>query len=492
MLCSILFVIISAVVQNHSAAFVDGLFVFPTTTVVRPYPRLQLKIVDELVVSKEGGGNNKISYEGFAYDAGSSASIPQFALSLDAKFTRPISKETFDKLLQKYCGWSETKSRVKYKPDKLYRFTDFLPPLMQATNGLHFKSSNLSSPPSSSFFSSGRGTFRRLPSFRSKNNSYNNEVRYVQQEILLTYNCWGFAWEVLFQADNADTTALTISTADPNSAFDAFRGPGFDLIQSTATKPQLLDVRNVGLRNSKIQPGDVLLIWHQNPSTACGTDLYLDHVATCIDEDVYFEKSGSGDSVPFRVSTWEMITANFPPAIFVWEWRRLVRNNPLSPNMYGSTERLKPAEELFGVESQVANANAKRNANPSASGASDKTKDESLASASSPPSSRRRSFWTLGNTDTNGITQDGPAKNRWSAFDPLLKSNKSSGNGNDNSNVGRKISLQLSTDENDNVESQLYTGILVLEDLRYSKRTGRARLPSSAYSKEWYQTAFFE
>ena len=298
MLCCILFVIIGAIVRNHSGTFVHGLFVFPTTTVVRPYPKLKLKIVDELVVSREGNvrgsGNSKTSYEGFAYDAGSSASIPQFALSLDAKFTRPISKETFDKLLQKYCGWSETKSRVKYKLDKLYRFTDFLPPLMQATNGMHFKSSNLSSPPSSSFLSSGGSTFPRLPSFRSKNNnSNNNEVRYVQQEILLTYNCWGFAWEVIFQADNADTTALTISTADHNSAFDAFRGPGFDLIQSTATKPQLLDARNVGLRNSKIQPGDALLIWHQNPSTACGTDLYLDHVATCIDEDVYFEKPGA-------------------------------------------------------------------------------------------------------------------------------------------------------------------------------------------------------
>jgi hypothetical protein len=338
---------------------------------------------------------------------------------------------------------------VKYNPNILYKLTDFLPPLLQACNGLHFKSSNLSTPTptptsllsSSSWSWNGRDKdsssigLSRLPSFLNNinnNNNNNNRVQYSKQDVLLAYNCWGFAWEVLFQADNKDVKAMTISTVDPTSAWRAFTSSGFDLIQTTVTKPKLLNNDNIQQRNEKLQPGDVLLIWHRNPSTVSGTDLYLDHVATYIDNDLYYEKSGNGNNVPFRISTWEMITNNFPPSVFFWEWRRLIRNNPLSPNLYGNTERLQSAEEIFGVDSQAQQA---------------------------------------ATTDTN---------NFWSAFNNL------------DTKISRKISLQLATDDNNDVESQLYTGILVLEDIRYSKKTGRAKLPRSAFDQSWYQTAYFD
>ncbi len=32
--------------------------------------------------------------------------------------------------------------------------------------------------------------------------------------------------------------------------------------------------------------------------------LFLDHVAVLVDYDLYFEKSGSGDHVPYRLNTW--------------------------------------------------------------------------------------------------------------------------------------------------------------------------------------------
>jgi hypothetical protein len=290
----------------------QALFVFPPTT-VEPYPSLQLAAADKL----------GIKYQGRALNAGDAASLPSFALSLDAEFGT-LSETNFNKLMRVYNGWSETKSKVVWDPNRKYYLMDFLPPAMQATNGCHF-------------YSSRTPVMQPLPNFLgTKVEPLSN------QEVLLTWNCWGFAWEVLYQADNADVRAMTISTADPTSAWRAFTGPGFDLVQSTMSKPELLESKNVALRNDKVRPGDVLLIWHRNPTTSSGTDLYLDHVATCIDEDVYFEKSGSGDNVPFRLSTWNMITANFPTFIFVWEWRRLVRNNPLSPNLYGSVQRLHP------------------------------------------------------------------------------------------------------------------------------------------------------
>jgi hypothetical protein len=388
--------------------FATGLFVFPSST-IDPYPALKLAAADRL----------RINYKGRALNAGKEASLPSFALSLDAEFGR-LSKSDFLKLMKIYSGWSETKSRVFYDTERTFYLMDFLPPLLQATNGCHFHST--------------RTPFgRRLPSFLGGPND--KVKRYSEQEVLLTYNCWGFAWEVLFQADNADVSAMTISTADPTSAWRAFTGSGFDLIQSSLSKPELLVPDNVAIRNQKIQPGDVLLIWHRNPTTASGTDLYLDHVATCIDEDVYFEKSGSGDKVPFRLSTWEMITKNFPTFLFVWEWRRLVRNNARSPNLYGNVPRLQSAADLFGIDSQI---EASEKYVPSA--------NQSIQS-------------------------------RFSILRDLLKEG----------DLTKRLSLQADLGEGGVVESQVYTGILLLEDIQYDGKTGRAYLPKSAFTPSWYE-----
>ena len=315
-------------------------------------------------------------------------------------------------------SWSETKSQVIYDPSTSYTLLDFLPPLMQATSGLHFKSS--------------RRKQKGLPSLIG--GPTDRVQRYTEQEVLLTSNCWGFAWECLYQADNSDTSAMAISTGDPTSAWRAFTGPGFDLIQTTLTKPKLLE--DATLRNERIQAGDVLLIWHKNPSTVSGTTLYLDHVATCLDDDVYFEKSGSGDNVPFRISTWDMITANFPPSIFFWEWRRLVRNNPLSPNLYSNVPRLQPARKTFGIDNQVE------------------------ASNKYVPKSKSK------------------IQDRFSVLSDLQEG------------IQKRLTLQASVEEGGVVESQVYTGILVLEDLVFDEKTGRAKLPDSAFNPEFYDNKF--
>lgn len=386
----------------------SALFVEPPS-VIEPYPALKLATTDRL----------GIRYEGVAVNAGEAASLPSFALSLNAIFRPNLTQNQFQTLLKAYCGWSETKSRVVYKKGHRYTLLDFLPPLMQATSGLHFESSR-------------RKQFG-LPSLVGGPDD--RVRRYSEQEILLTSNCWGFAWEVLYQADNADTSAMTISTADPTSAWRAFSGPNFDLIQTSLTQPKLLS--DAELRNRDVQAGDVLLIWHRNPSTTTGTDLYLDHVATYLDNDVYYEKSGSGDKVPFRVSEWQMITANFPTYIFFWEWRRLVRNNPLSPSLYGSIPRLRPASKQFGIDSQIE------------------------ASNQYVPSTKRK------------------IQDRFSVLSDLR------------AGIQQRLSLQASVDAGGAVESELYTGILVLEDFLFDKTTGRASLPESAFTQEFYNEKFY-
>ena len=81
---------------------------------------------------------------------------------------------------------------------------------------------------------------------------------------------------------------------------------------------------NSTARNSQLQPGDYLLIWHQNR----GQKLYLDHIALLLDDDLYFEKAGSGDNTPFRVATWEQLIADWVPFVFHFEWRRPIASFP--------------------------------------------------------------------------------------------------------------------------------------------------------------------
>jgi len=274
---------------------------------------------------------------------------------------------------------------------------------MQATSGKHFRST--------------RSKQKNLPSFVNE-----KQKQYAEQEVLLTNNCWGFAWEVLYQADNPDTSAMTVSTADPTSAWRAFTGPGFDLIQSTLTKPNLL--KDQKLRNRKLQAGDVLLLWHTIASSTNPNKVFLDHVVTCIDDDLYFEKSGSGDTVPYRINTWEGVTKNFPPSVFNWEWRRLVRRNRLSPSVWQPFLRVKPATEVFGVDSRVSYLNSR---------------DREL-------------------------------------FSWLSKLNPS---------VAKRLSLTTSRNPDGTIETQAYTGILVLEDLVFDEESGRAMLPESSFDEEF-------
>lgn len=235
----------------------------------------------------------------------------------------------------------------------------------------------------------------------------------ASHNFIRNYVSQGFAWEVLYQADNADVSNMQISTADPQSAWRAFTNPQFfELVQSSRGNSKILT--DPAVRNKRLKTGDTLLVWHRIP----GQSLYLDHVAILIDDDVYYEKSGSGDKVPFRLTTWEGVTANFPASIFYWEWRRLIRNRTVQ-GVKKSSSKLKSAKETFSVGTQV----------------------------------KRGIF---------------PEKfNVLSELRPRVSSN---------------LSLQIAKgDDGEEIEGNMFTGILVLEDLVYDQM-GRASLPMSAFT----------
>ena len=223
---------------------------------------------------------------------------------------------------------------------------------------------------------------------------------------------------------------MTVSTGSPGSAWCAFTGPGFDLIQSTLTNPDLLSDKVQ--RNKKLQPGDVLLLWHTIATSDRPDKVYLDHVVTWIDDDVMFEKSGSGDTVPFRLNTWEGLTANFPPSVFNWEWRRLVRNNRMSPSVWQPYLQLKPAQMMFGIDSSRLLRTTRENF--------------------------RKRFALLADLQPT---------------------------------VARQLSLTVEQREDGVVEAERYTRILVLEDMVFDSETGRASLPPSAFQRQFVQLPRF-
>jgi hypothetical protein len=102
--------------------------------------------------------------------------------------------------------------------------------------------------------------------------------------------------------------------------------------------------------------------------------------------------------------------------------------------LYGSVSRLPPADEIFGIDSQVKTAEA------------------------NVPSSKRY------------------IQSRFSVLKELQD------------DISKRLILQTDLGEGGVVESQVYTGILVLEDIQYDKKTGRAYLPKSAFMPSWYQT----
>lgn len=255
-------------------------------------------------------------YIGVAYNAGEAASLPSFALSLDVDFGTLPNKTTFDKLCDKYCGWSKTKSKVQWNATEKYSLLDFLPPVMQAVSGKHWRTTRHQ---------------KLLP---------NVQKQTTRSDVIGAFNCWGYAWEAQRAASHL-CEELTIHTGEPRQAWKAFtEGGRFRRVQSSRVDSHLLDPNARKRRNQNLEPGDVLLIYHDN---GAGEGIYLDHVATYIDEDLYFERSGSGDRVPFRLNTWVGITQNFPTVVFCWEWRRL---NP-------DVGILESAAEMFGLHIHI-------------------------------------------------------------------------------------------------------------------------------------------
>ena len=204
-----------------------------------------------------------------------------------------ISEQEFIALKNIYSGWSQSQTAVNYDHNKFYQMIDFLPPLIQALNGHRFI-------PEETSLKSKDWDFRGLLS-----SSPHNLKKYLYM------NCWGLVYEVLRAAKHSQTEP-SIFMAQASVMLAQLR-KNSNLLLS------LQEPSEFPIPNALSKPGDIILVMHKS---LAGYE-YLDHIAIAIDDDIYFEKAGTGEDVPIRIIDEETLVKIWPPGVFRYELRRL-------------------------------------------------------------------------------------------------------------------------------------------------------------------------
>jgi hypothetical protein len=195
---------------------------------------------------------------------------PFWQASLGFQFGR-LSRTQWQTLSQHYGSWHYR--RTPYDPLRHYNLLDFLPPVIQALDRHRFISETRSLSPAG--------------------------------ERQLVSNCWGTTYEILrlSQRSTLESPVLFVTEAQPM----------LHLLRRISTQVA-----------TTIQPGDVLLVYHRHAHQE-----YLDHTAIAIDQQILFEKAGTGDTVPYRLIDLGTIRQIWNPQVFTYEWRRPIRGQRL-------------------------------------------------------------------------------------------------------------------------------------------------------------------
>lgn len=214
-----------------------------------------------------------------------------------------LSRAEFDRLKAIYSGFSVLKSSARYVPGRSYTLAEFLPPIMQGIMNLKFAEE-------ATTISLGRSETASAATVA---------------------NCWGTVYEVLREAKlPMGSFSLFYAHDDVMQAF--LRNPVYSSIVRPYTKnPE--HYADAATRNRGLEPGDVLVVGNE----------WLYHVAIFIDNDLFFEKSGSGSNTLFRLVTFDLLAKTWSPELYGWSYRRF------------DGEPLPDAMSLFGVRRVFAN-----------------------------------------------------------------------------------------------------------------------------------------
>jgi cell wall-associated NlpC family hydrolase len=228
--------------------------------------------------------------------------------SLRIRFPK-LTDAQFDMLSATYGRFSRAKSKVKRPSEQEasfeYQLSDFLPPIVQATNERGFSSERLPGPVT-----------------------------------VIRTNCWTTALSIFRQAENParpfvayydDAEMKTVQDAQYSDLIRA--GSVDDLRTPTA---EILE-----LRSKTLQPGDLVVFGRASSPN----DTYVNHVAIFIDDEIFFEKTGPTAASLYRFISWEKIVAD--PIHKTFQFRRFGRS-PL-PDAVATVSRRTVSLEVDAV-----------------------------------------------------------------------------------------------------------------------------------------------
>lgn len=195
--------------------------------------------------------------------------------------------------------------QLSYDSTRSYTLVDFMPPQIQALSGLRFQSETINVDIPAPVNAKGK-----KPS--------------VQWQTLS--NCWNMSFEVL----RADPKTTEIFYIDPEVAAKFYSDPQyFDTLSTYGMEENLADVAQ---RNKGLKPFDQMLVYSEGQ---------LLHVATYIDQDFFFEKTGPDDLLNYRFTKYSEIAETY----LTWDDTKIVfvRFKP---------QPLPKAEELFSMKAR--------------------------------------------------------------------------------------------------------------------------------------------
>lgn len=212
------------------------------------------------------------------------AKLPVWEAALGFEFGR-LTYQQWQQLVTTYATWHNRRNLAYYNRDRNYTLMDFMPPIMQAWNRHRFHEQDIT-PESST--PEGHPT-------------------------KLAANCWGTLYEILRLAKQDKPPAPTLFVTDSH--------------------PMLQTLRQQSMKiQANPQTGDIVLVYHQH-----GNRTYLDHVALAVDQQLYFEKAGAGNDVPYRLIDGQTLEQIWNPDIYTFEYRR-----PYAQQQWH------PPEQVFG------------------------------------------------------------------------------------------------------------------------------------------------
>lgn len=217
------------------------------------------------------------------------AKLPVWEASLGFEFGR-LTYRQWQRLVTTYGTWHNRQNVADYDRDRNYNLMDFMPPIMQAWNRHRFHEQEVAASP----------MLARQPQHRLTTTK-------------LAANCWGTLYEILRLAKQDNPPAPTLFVTDSHSMLNTLRQRSMKI-------------------QAHPQTGDIVLVYHQH-----GNRTYLDHVALAVDQQLYFEKAGAGDDVPYRLIDHQTLEQIWNPDIYRFEYRR-----PYSQHQW------QPPAQVFG------------------------------------------------------------------------------------------------------------------------------------------------